>query len=239
MSSDPLERAFRRLLHQVRMGREKPTSLADALKSAPKQANAPGREPQGLYQEDFAKFQELIELGLHRYCGLIPGVILDDDVMPAKLQTEMVRNYFGDLTRQFVVANQRSHCDAVNAIHREFDARMERSEIESRPFPTFLPTALAIEIFVARFAHGLRRAALVAGGVPVTVHSMNSGYAVRYTPRWLFSVNAFGSSLTTPVTDHLSPASYRFGGDKSGALIWDSTIHAVTAPNTSTTVTAF
>jgi hypothetical protein len=238
MSSDLLERAFRRLLHRVRMGQDKPTSLTDALKSAPAESNAPDRELQSLYQEDFAKFQELVE-DSQRFCGLIPGVVLDDDVMPAKVQTEMVQNYFGDLIRQLDLANQISYCDAVKAAHREFDARMERGETEGRPFPTFLPAALAIEIFVSRFTYGLRRAALVAGGVPVTLHSLNSGYAVRYTPRWLFSVNAFGSSLTTPVTDHLAPASYRFGGDKGGSLTWDPAIHTVTAPSTSTSVTKF
>jgi hypothetical protein len=84
-------------------------------------------------------------------------------------------------------------------------------------------------------------AALTLGAGDYTVHSVNSHHRVLWSFPLLFSPNAFGSKLSTPVSAYLEDGLYCFGGDDaSGAgAKWDSAIHLAAPHQRATQVTAF
>jgi hypothetical protein len=242
-----LERRLRELLHSLRRGTDKPSPLIEVLSSLPDEDKLPEQEPHDRLKKDFYQFQELIIQSRRKYASVMPGIMLEDDLIPANFQSYEVGDYFYHILSYI----ERYHIHQsgrdlwlphfIDFFHREFDRQIvNETDVGAQVRTTILPLASAIDIFVARFTDAFKySAAMIAGSVPVTVNSVNAGYTVRYTPRWLFNISSFGSTLSTPVTDYLPPADYRFAGEKNGSPIWDRAIHTVTGPSTSTRVTAF
>jgi hypothetical protein len=99
----------------------------------------------------------------------------------------------------------------------------------------------AIDQFCGKIAHAtVSSVSSFPRLINFTVHSQKSGFRLQRTYEYWYSPVVFGRSMSTPVSQAISAARYKFGGNLGDDnLIWDLAVHEVSTSNTQTTTTAF